>query len=496
MKSAVETLSPTRVRLTVEVPFDELQPSLDAAYKSIASQVRVPGFRPGKVPPRIIDQRFGRAVVLEQAVNDALPGLYSSAVTENEVAALGQPDVDVTEFSDGTDLKFTAEVDIRPEVVLPDYSDLEVTVDDVVVTDDEVDEHLDSLRERFATLTGADRPAGSGDYVALDLAASENGVPIEDATASGLSYEVGSDTMLDGLDEAVTGLSAGESTSFTSTLAGGERAGSEVEVAVTVASVKVKELPALDDEFAQMASEFDTVDELKADVRTRLERQKRMQQGGEARDKVLEALLERVEVPLPESVVAQEVDFRRQSMQQQLDQAGLTLEGYLSSEEMTEDDFNAELDSTAREAVQAQFVLDAVAKEQQIGVGEGELSEHIVRSAQRYGVSPDQFAQQVVQSNQVQALVGEVVRGKALAHVLESAKVTDSSGNVIDLKALEEEAAAAAGGTTVATDETSSEEGASDEVASDEATPAGDEVVAPDDETAAVPAGDAEDATR
>lgn len=452
MKSAVETLSPTRVRLTVEVPFDELKPSLDAAYKSIAQQVRVPGFRPGHVPPPVIDQRFGRGVVLEQAVNDALPQFYSSALQENEVSALGQPEVDVTDFADGSELKFTAEVDVKPEVELPEYEGLEVTVDDVEVTDADVDEQVDGLRERFATLSGVERAAESGDYVMLDLAASQSGEEIEDAKANGVSYEIGSGSMLDGLDEAVTGLSAGESASFTSTLAGGEYAGREVDVAVTVKTVKVKELPDLDDEFAQMASEFDTVPELREDVRGRLERARRVEQGAQARDKALEALLEKVDVPLPEGVVAGEVQFRKDSLQQQLEQAGLTKEAYLASEDKSEEDFDGELEANARESVKAQFVLDAIAKQQQVGVGENELSEHIVRSAQRYGVSPDQFAQQVVQSGQVQSLVGEVVRSKALAHVLESAKVTDASGRDVDLEALEREAGGPAGETVAADD--------------------------------------------
>jgi len=439
VKSAVEPLNPTRVRLTVEVPFAELAPSLDAAYKKIAKQVRVPGFRPGRVPPRIIDQRFGRALVLEEAVNEALPRFYGQAVQDNDVEVLGQPEVDVTEFADGAELKFTAEVDIRPAIELPAYDGLPVTVPDADVTDADVDEQVQGLRERFAVLTGANRPAQIGDFVSIDLAASRDGQPIEDATASGLSYEVGSGAMLEGLDEALVGLSAGEATTFTTKLFGSEAPDADAEVAVTVNSVKVRELPEPDDAFAQMASEFDTLEELRADIRARLERVKKLQQGAQARDNALEALLERVDVPLPEGVVSTEVEWRQQSLQQQLDAAGLTKEDYLRSEGRSEEEFDAEIAERARAAVKAQFVLDAVASKEQISVTEAELTEHVVQRATRAGVNPKEYAQQAMEAGQIRTLVGEVVRGKALARVLDAAAVTDESGRPVDLEHLRED---------------------------------------------------------
>ena len=291
MKSDLETLNPTRVKLTVEVPFEELKPSLDAAYRKIGSQVTSPGFRKGKVPPRVIDQRFGRATVLDEAVNDALPKFYGEALEANDVSPLGQPEVDVTSFEDGQQLTFTAEVDVRPEFDLPDYDGLKVTVDDADVSDAEVDEQLDGLRERFATLTGVDRAAADGDFVSIDLSASVAGEAVDDLTAKGLSYQVGQGSLLDGLDEAITGLAAGEKADFPTTLVGGDHAGEEATVTVEVKSVKERELPELDDDFAQTASEFDTLDELRADVRTRVEGMKAVQQGVQARDRVLEALL-------------------------------------------------------------------------------------------------------------------------------------------------------------------------------------------------------------
>src|SRR4051812_36772858 len=269
VKSTVENLSPTRVRLAVEVPFDDLKPNLDAAYKAIASQVKVPGFRPGKVPTRIIDQRVGRGTVLQEAVNEALPRLYGDAAREHELQPLGQPDIDITNLDDGASLSFTAEVDIRPEIVLPDLDAIAVTVDDVEVTEADVDEQLDELRDRFGTLKGVDRPAEAGDYVSLDLVSTVDGDEIEGGSTKGLSYVVGSGDLVDGLDEAITGKSAGDTATFTTTLRHGENAAGDAQVAATVKTVKVKELPEIDDEFAQLASEFDTIDELKADLRVR-----------------------------------------------------------------------------------------------------------------------------------------------------------------------------------------------------------------------------------
>jgi trigger factor len=272
VKTDVEELSPTRVRLTVEVPFDELKPSLDKAYREVSRQVRIPGFRPGRVPPPVIDSRIGRGVVLSQAVDDALPDLYSKAVSEADVSTLGQPDVEITSLDDGKELTFTAEVDIRPKFELPDLSSLSVTVDNTLVSPDEVAEYLGQLQERFASLKGVQRPVQTDDYVSIDLSASVDGEPVEDAQASGLSYQVGSESLLDGLDAALVGMEAGQSATFRTELAGGEFAGREADVTVTVHSVKVKEVPGLDDDFAQLASEFDTLGELRASTRAQLER--------------------------------------------------------------------------------------------------------------------------------------------------------------------------------------------------------------------------------
>ena len=440
MQTTVETLNPTRVRLTVEVPFTELEPALKAAYGRIAQQVRVPGFRPGKVPARVIDQRVGRGAVLEEAVQQALPTFYATAVREQDVAVMAQPEVAVTELVDREKLVFTAEVDVRPQLELPPYDALQVTVDDAGVDDEAVDSQLAGLQDRFATLSGVDRAVEAGDYVSLDLAATIDGEPVPGGEATGVSYEVGSGTLVPGLDDAITGLSEGEEVVFDSELVAGEQAGRTAQVRAVVKSVKAKEVPALDDEFAQTASEFDTIEELRADVRGRLERVARLEQGVAARDKALEVLLEQVEVPVPASVVDSEVALRQQQIDAQLRQAGLTREAYLAAEGRTAEDLDAELRGNAEQAVKAQLVLDAIADAEQVGVDDSELSAHVVRRAQQAGVSPDQYAQQVVQAQQLGALVAEVRRGKALAQVLETATVTDTSGNAIDLEQLAAEA--------------------------------------------------------
>src|SRR4051812_1361649 len=292
LKSAVETLSPTRAKLTIEVPFEELKPSLDAAYQQIAKQINVPGFRRGKVPPAVIDRQVGRGAVLDEAVNEVLPQKYIEALRDNDLEPLAQPEIEVTRFEDNEALEFTAEVDVKPAIELPSYDGIEAQVEDIVVTDEDVEEQVEALRERFATLIDVERPAADGDFVVMDLKATRDGEPVEGAEVTAMSYRVGRGGMLDGLDEALVGMAAGDEKTFTSQLVGGDLVGEDVEVQVKVAQVQEQELPELDDEFAQMASEFDTVGELTDDLRERLGRGKRIEQAASARDAVLEALLE------------------------------------------------------------------------------------------------------------------------------------------------------------------------------------------------------------
>jgi trigger factor len=434
VKTDVEELSPTRVRLSVEVPFDELKPSLDKAYREVGRQVRIPGFRPGRVPPPVIDRRVGRDVVLSQAVNDAMPDLYAKAVADGDVYALGQPEVAITSLDDGKELIFTVEVDIRPKFELPDLASLAVTVENTLVTPDEVAERLALLQDRFASLKGVQRPVEENDHVSIDLSASVDGEPVEDAQASGLSYPVGSESLLEGLDQALTGMSAGESATFRSELAGGEFAGREADVTVTVHSVKAKEVPGLDDEFAQMASEFDTLGELRADTRAQLERDKTYRQVIQARDLALNALLDKVDIPLPESVVADEAEHNKDSVLQQLGRAGATLDGYLEMTNQTEEQFEADVQQRARRAVKVSLVLDQLAREEELGVDQAELSAYVTRQAEQMGVAPDRLAQQLADNGQLSFAAAEVLRGKAINVIAERVKVTDESGHEVDIK--------------------------------------------------------------
>lgn len=444
MKSTVETLGPTRVKLAVEVPFAELQPSLDRAYRSIAGQLRVPGFRPGRVPPPIIDRRVGRGAVLEEAIRTAVPEQYSAAVREHDVRVIGQPEVDVTELSDGQHLKFTAEVDVRPQITLPAFESLEVTVDPPEVDDGEVDEQLAASRERFALLKAVDRSARTGDFVSIDLAAAVDGAPLEEAATSGYSYEIGSGHLVDGLDEALEGATAGDERTFTTRLVGGAHAGEEAQVTVTVRSVKEKELPELDDDFAQSASEFATIEELRADIRARLGRLKRWQQLGQARDRALEALLAAVDVPLPEGIVQAEVTYREQTITEQLTAAGVALEDYLAEQELTAEQLQADLRTAAEQAVKGQLVLDAVAEAEQIGVSQEELTSELLRRAEQTRVAPEELARHLADSGQLALLAADVRRGKALGLVLQRAVVRDPSGAPVDLAAAEGALAAGA----------------------------------------------------
>ncbi|WP_053747711.1 trigger factor [Streptomyces sp. MMG1533] len=444
MKSAVETLNPTRVRLSIEVPFEELKDSLDAAYKKINQQVTVKGFRKGKIPARVIDQRFGRGAVLEEAVNDALPKFYTEAINEAEIDVLGQPEVDITELKDGETLNFTAEVDVRPSIEIPDFSGIEVEVDAVEVTDEDIEKSVEQLRERFASTSPVERAAEDGDVVTIDLEAKVDGEILEDGVASGVSYTIGSGELLEGIDDAVKGLEAGGEATFTSELKGGSAAGKEAEVTVKVTQVAARELPELDDDFAQLASEFDTLDELKADSRKRLENMKQYDQATQAQERVLEKLLELVEVPVPEKLLEDEINTRKHNLEHhQLGQMGLDLEKYLEIQGKTAEEFDTETKDAAVKGIKTQFVLDELVKQEKLNVNQEELTEHLMRRAASSGMSPDQFAQAVVEGGQVPLLVGEVARGKALAVVVEKATVKDTNGEVIDLDDEEEETEAA-----------------------------------------------------
>ena len=418
MKSTIETLSPTRVRLDIEVAYSEMTTHVADAYKKVATQVNIPGFRKGKVPASMIDQRVGRGTVLDEAINAALPDFYGQAAREHTVAVIGRPVVDVKEFVDNEKLVFTVEVDVRPEVTLPDFSKIEVVVDDVTVSDADIDEQIESLRTRFGTLTTVERVVANGDFATLDMNAFINGETVEGGQANDLSYEVGSDKMIPGLDEILIGMAVGETKRFETELVG-QQEGEKGEVEATVKAVKERELPPVDDAFAKLASEFDTLAELREDFRERLSRVKKMEQGTQARDRLVEKLLADLDIPVPDTLVELEVN------------------DHLEGEGRLEDAAHrAEVDGEVRASLKSDFLLDAIVQSEDVQVTEIELTEYLVRTSQRYGMAPQQFAEELQKAGQISQLVAEVTRAKALASVLGRITVKDASGAVIDLEAL------------------------------------------------------------
>ncbi|ALJ20687.1 trigger factor [Microbacterium sp. No. 7] len=448
--STVETLSPTRVKLHITVTPDELKPSIAHAYEHIAKDVQIPGFRKGKVPAPIIDQRIGRGAVLEHAVSEGLDGFYREAVTANEVRTVGRPSAEVVEWPSDKDfsgdLKVEVEVDVRPEFELPAYEDISIEVDAVATDDAAIEEELDRLRARFGTLITVDRPAATGDFVELDLVATIDGAEID--RAEGVSYEVGSGEMLDGIDEAIDSLTAGEETTFRSTLVGGDHAGEEAEVAVTVKAVKERELPEADDDFAQMASEFDTIAELRESLVERVAQQSVFGQGAAARDKLVELLIEKADIPVPAQLVEDEVNEHLEG------------EGRLE-----DDEHRAEVTEASERRFRTQMILDKIVEQEQVQVSQDELTQFLIQSAAQYGLAPQDFVNMLQQSNQLPVMIGEVARNKALAIVLGKVSVVDTDGKAVDLS---EFAAVDTGADDEAAEEDAADD-AADEAAADEA---------------------------
>ncbi|MGZ4526763.1 MAG: trigger factor [Mycobacterium sp.] len=432
MKSTVEQLSPTRVRINVEVPFAELEPDFQRAYRELAKQVRLPGFRPGKAPAKLLEARFGREALLDQVVNEALPARYGQAVVDSEVQPLGQPDIEVTNKEYGEELAFTAEVDVRPKIELPDLGALTISVDPIEVNDEDVDAELQSLRARFGTLTGVDRPVATGDFVSIDLSATINGEEVPGAAAQGLSHEVGTGRLIAGLDDALVGLSVDESREFTAQLAAGEHAGQDAQVIVTVKSIKQRELPEPDDEFAQLASEFDTIEELRSNLRDQVGQVKRAQQADQIRNAALDALLEQVDVPLPEAIVQAQYDSTVHDALHSLNHDEAKLEEVLAGQGKTREQFETETRTAAETDVRRQLLLDALADELQVQVGQDDLTERLVATSRQYGIEPQQLLGYLQENNQLPAMFADVRRGLAIAEVVRAATVTDTAGNTID----------------------------------------------------------------
>lgn len=417
-KTTAEKLTPTRAKFSVEVTLDELEPYLKQAYKTISEQVSVPGFRKGKVPAPIIDQRVGREAVIQEAVNASLDDFYQTALAESNERPMGRPTADVANWPDAADpsstLGLVFEVEVRPEFTLPNYDGITITVDNAEVDEAAVELELTKLRERFGTLVTVDRPAAKGDFVELDLVATVDGAEVDQA--SGVSYEVGAGNLLEGTDEAVETLTAGESTTFTSQLLGGEHEGREAEVSLTLTAVKERELPEADDEFAQLASEFDTIAELRESLQEQVGRASVFAQGQQARDIFTETLIEQAGIPVSEELVEEEVHRHLEG------------EGRLE-----DDEHRAEVRISSEKQIQLQLLLDAIVEAEEVTPTQNELSQYIFQSAQQYGMEPTQFLQAITQGNQMNIVLGEVTRNKALAIALAKATVVDQDGKAVDL---------------------------------------------------------------
>jgi len=419
--TTVEKISPTRVKLNITVTPDELKPSIAQAYEHIAQDVNIPGFRKGKVPPPIIDQRVGRSEVLNHAVNEGLDTFYRAAAEEEKVRPLGRPSADITKWPSVDDfsgnLEVSVEVDIRPEFEIPNYDGLKLEVDPVAVSPDDVEAELENLRSRFGTLVTVDRPATSGDFVQLDLTATIGDEEVD--TASNISYELGSGELIEGIDEALDTLTAGESTTFEAPLLGGDHEGEKAQIAVTLLAVKERELPEADDDFAQIASQFDTIGELRSDIREQLAKSGEFSQGVAARDKIVDVLLEKVEIPVPQTLIDDEVN-------RHLEQEG----------RLEDDTHRAEVAESSEKTFRAQILLDAIAEKEEVKVSQNELTSYLVQASAQYGMEPAEFIKVIDGNGQLPAMIGEVARAKGLAVVLSKAKVVDTAGKAVDVSAL------------------------------------------------------------
>ena len=433
MKTTVDKLSDTRVKLTVNVPFAELDKEIAQAYAAIAQQVSIPGFRKGKAPRQLIDARFGRGPILEQVVNDMLPSRYEQAVKENDLKVIGQPDVDISKIEDKDFVEFTAEVDIRPEFEIPDFSKISVTVPALKADEEDVDKALEELAERFGELKDTKRKMKTGDYAIIDITAEIDGEKIEDASTEGLSYRIGDDDLIKGLDTALRGMKTGEDNEFTSTIQSGEHKDEEATIKVHVQQSKERKLPAMDDEFAQMASEFDTMDELRESTKTQVEETKKAEQAAQIRDEVLKSALSEVEFELPQSVVDEQAHSQLHQILGQLAHDEKALAQLLEAQGTSREEFDKQTREQAEESVRTQLFLDAVAEKEEPEVSQQELTDHILFTAQSYGMDPNQFIQQLQSNGQIANLFSDVRRGKALAAAICRTTVKDEEGNDVDV---------------------------------------------------------------
>ena len=440
MPSTVEKLSDTRAKLTIEIPVSDLTPAINKAYREFAGQISIPGFRKGHVPPAMIDARVGRGAVLLEAVNALLPDAYADAMESHNLTPLGQPEIEMTQLEDGKPVVVTAEVDILPEFTLPDFTKISVSVDPIEDLDAAVEEKLEILRERFAQVVDVERAAKDGDQVKIDLVGSRDGEELPDAHAEGLTYVVGSGQMLNGLDEAVTGCEAGDQRTFVSTLLGGGHEGEEADITVTVTLVQERTLPEVDDDFAQLVSQFDTVEEMKQDLRKAVERMGVIDQISAARSQVLDQVISMTEFEIPPALIEEETASRTSQIKAQLHEAGLTLQDYLermaNPEISSVDEFEANTRASVERGIRAEIILGRIVTQQQISVDQQDLTNFVLQKAQENGTTPEQEIQHMQTHNHLQEWMSQIRQSKALDAIAAQARVTDSTGKLIDVASI------------------------------------------------------------
>lgn len=432
MQTSVERIDTHKVKLRVEVPPEEFGKDLDRAYREVAQQVRIPGFRKGKAPRKVIDVQVGREAVLGEFLEDAVPGYYREALRENDLAPIADPDLDVEQLEEGKPFVFTATIEIRPRLKLEasEYRGVEVERPAVEVSEEEVERMLDSLRERFAELEPVTRPARSGDYAVIDLRATIHGEEVPEGTRTDYLYEVGSGELGSKLDAELEGKRAGEILKLNDRLseAAGERAGQEVSFQVLVKEVKGKKLPDLDDGFARTASEFDTLEELRGALREQIRSSKERAADAEVRDRVLQTLIDRVDVELPETLVDREIEHRVLHARERAERLGVTLDRLLSAQGVDELRFRADARDHAVRAIKADLVLEAVARAEDIQVTAEEIGSEIAGLAASLGREPEEVARSLDRTGQVVSLAGDIIRSKALDVLVEHARIRPEGG--------------------------------------------------------------------
>ena len=447
LSTTTERLGDDKVKLRVEVPEKELGKALDAAYRRWAKEIKVPGFRKGKVPRQIIDSRVGADVVREDALQDALPALYREALAAEELEAIASPDIQIIEFETGSPLVFEVTVDVRPEISVPDLTSISIQAPPSDVTDEDLDEQLERLRDRFAELDTVGREARRGDFALIDLNGYRHDEPVEGASAPDLLYEIGSRSGPPRLDDELEGNRPGAILKFTDTLPpeAGELGGQEISFTVLLKEVKAKRLPTLDDEFAKTVGEFDTLEELRDDIRKRLGEVKISMVGEEIARLALAALVDEARLDPPQVLVEGEFEHRLKHFEADLKKAGLTLDGYARQSDLTELEIRRDIRLEVERSVAAELLLEEIAREQDVEVTQEDVGREIAIAAARAGKDPKEVAEQVVSSGRLNSIAADIMRRKALDYVVKTINV---SGRPVEESVSDDPVAEESAGTT------------------------------------------------